>query len=95
MDALGTLGSQIAFEGSSTKVAINKRRELIIEVLHERFLEIQECKKDWRAPIREALLKEEDAVELKTLKDYVIMKGELYYRMTEGILSRCVAHKEA
>ena len=35
------------------------------------------CKKDWRAPIREALLKEEDVVELKTVKDYVLMKGEL------------------
>ena len=33
---------------------------------------------DWRAPIKEALLKEEDVAELKTAKDYVLMKGELY-----------------
>jgi len=31
---------------------------------------------------------------LKTLKDYVLMKGELYHRMPEGILSRCVEHEE-
>ena len=36
------------------------------------------CEEDWRAPIKEALLKEEDVAELKTLKDYVLMKGELY-----------------
>ena len=56
---------------------VKKRNESIIEVLKERFLEMEGCKKDWRAPIREALLKEEDVVELKTVKDYVLMKGEL------------------
>ena len=55
---------------------------------------MQECKEDWRAPIREALLKEEDVAELKTWKDYVLMKGELYCRMPGGILLRCVGHKE-
>jgi len=45
--------------------------------------------------MREALLKEEDVAKLKTLKDYVLMKGELYYRMPGGILSRCVEHEEA
>ena len=38
--------------------------------------------------MREALLKEEDVAELKTLKDYVLMKGELYCRMPGGILSK-------
>lgn len=33
--------------------------------------------------------------ELKTVKDYVIMKGEMYRRMLGGVLSRCVGHKEA
>ena len=33
--------------------------------------------------------------ELKTLKDYVLMKGELYCRMLGGILSRCIRHEEA
>ena len=77
-DALAMLGSQIAFEGGNARVEINKRRESIIEILQERFLEREECKEDWRAPIREALLKEEDVAKLKIVKDYVLMKGELY-----------------
>ena len=33
--------------------------------------------------------------ELKTVKDYILMKGKLYHRMPRGILSRCVGHEEA
>jgi len=40
-------------------------------------------------------LQEGDVVELKTLKDYVLMKGELYRRMPGGILSRCLSREEA
>ena len=32
---------------------------------------------------------------LKTLKNYVLMKEELYHRMLGRILSRCVGHEEA
>ena len=32
---------------------------------------------------------------MKTLKDYVLMKGELHRRMLGGILSRCVGHEKA
>ena len=32
---------------------------------------------------------------LKTFKDYILVKGKLYRRMPEGILSRCVGHEEA
>ena len=46
-------------------------------------------------PIKEALMKEGDMAELKALKDYALVKGELYYRMSGGILSRCVGQKEA
>ena len=38
--------------------------------------------------------KEEDAAELKVLKDYLV-RGELYHRMLGGILSRCVGQEEA
>ena len=40
-------------------------------------------------------MKEGNVVELKTLKDYVLMKEELYHRMLGGILSRCIGHEEA
>jgi len=55
----------------------------------------QGCKKDYKALIREALLKEEDMAELKTLKDYALMKGELYYKMPRGNLSRSVEYEQA
>ena len=32
---------------------------------------------------------------MKTFKDYILVKGELYHRMLEGILSRCVGYEEA
>ena len=93
-DALAALGSQIMFEGDYTKVVVNKREESIIEVLKERFLE-ERCERDWRIPIREALMKGEGAAELKVLKDYALMRGKLYRRMLGGFLSRCIGQDEA
>ena len=40
-------------------------------------------------------MKEEDAAKLKALKDYALVKGELYCRMPGGVLSRCVGRVEA
>ncbi|XP_075659012.1 uncharacterized protein LOC142628861 [Castanea sativa] len=56
VDALAALGLQIIFEGDSTKIEVSRRKESIIEVLKERFQE-EQCKKDWRNPIREILMK--------------------------------------
>ena len=36
-DALATLGSQIIFEGGSTRIEVSKRKKSIIEMLKERF----------------------------------------------------------
>ena len=36
-NALAALGSQIIFEGDSTRVEVSKRKESIIEMLKERF----------------------------------------------------------
>ena len=88
-DALAALGSQIMFEGDNTRVEVSKREESIIEVLKERFLE-ERCEGDWQIPITEALMKGEGAAELKVLKDYTLMRGELYRRMPDKVLSRCV-----
>ncbi|XP_050252357.1 uncharacterized protein LOC126698893 [Quercus robur] len=78
----------------NTRVVVNKREESIIEVLKERFRE-EMCKRDWRIPIREALMKEEGAAELKVLKDYALVRGELYCKMLGGVLSRCIGQEEA
>ena len=94
VDALAALGSQIMFEGDNTRVEVSKREESIIEVLKERFLE-ERCEGDCRITIREALMKEEGAVELKVLKDYSLVRGELYCRMPGGVLSKCMGQEEA
>ena len=93
-DMLAALGSQIMFEGDSTRVEVSKRQESIIEVLKERFQE-EQCKGDWRIPIKDALMKEKDVAELKALKDYALVKGEPCRRMPDGVLSRCVGRVEA
>ena len=85
-DALAAFGSQIILERDSTRIEVNKRKESIIEMLKERFQE-EQCERDWQFPIRDALLKEEDAVELKVIKDYALVRGELYRRMPGGILT--------
>ena len=88
-DALAALGSQIIFERDSTRIVVSKRKESIIEMLKERFQEKQ-FEGDWRIPMREALMEEEDTAELKMLKDYALVRGELYHRMPGGVLSECV-----
>ena len=75
-------------------MAVSKRQESIIEVLKERFQE-EQYEGDWRISIKEGFIKEEDAAELKALKDYALVRGELYRRMPGGVLSKCVGQVEA
>ena len=82
------------FKRDSTKVKVSKRKKSIIEMLKERFQE-EQCEGDWWIPIKEALMKEEDTAELKLLKDYALVMGELYRRMLGGVLSRYVEQEEA
>jgi len=89
VDALAALGSQIVFEGDNTRIEVSKRNESIVEMLKERFQE-EQCEEDWRIPIKEVLTREEDMAELKALKDYALVRGELYCRMSGGVLPRCV-----
>ena len=44
-DALAALGSQILFEGDSTRVKVSKRKKSIIKILKERFQE-EQCEGD-------------------------------------------------
>ncbi|XP_030958885.1 uncharacterized protein LOC115980813 [Quercus lobata] len=88
-NALAALGSQIIFKRSSTRIEVSKREESIIEVLKEKFRE-EQGKGDWRIPIKEILIKGDDAAELKILKDYALVKEELYRRLLGGVLSRCM-----
>ena len=62
-------------------------------MLKEKFQE-EQCEEDWRIPIKEALMREEDMAELKALKDCALVKGELNCRMPGGILSRCMGKRK-
>ena len=63
-------------------------------MLKEKFQE-EQGEGDWRIPIKETLVKRDDAAELKILKDYALVKEELYRRIPGGILSRYVGQEEA
>ena len=88
-DAMVALGSQIVFEGGTTRIEVSKRKESIGEMQKKRFQK-EQCEEDWRISIKKALIKEEDIVELKVLNDYAVVGGELYCRISGGVLSRCV-----
>ncbi|KAI5350542.1 hypothetical protein L3X38_003433 [Prunus dulcis] len=47
---------------------------------------------DWRKPVKEKISKGSD---IKELKDYAIIFGELYRRLPRGILTRCIGTIEA
>ena len=51
--------------------------------MKERFRE-EQCEGKWWIPIREILMRGEDAAELKILKDYALVREELYHRMPVG-----------
>jgi len=93
-DVLVALGSQIVFEGNNTKIEVSKRKESIVEMLKERFQK-EQYEEDLRIPIKEALMREGDMAEIKALKDYALVRGELYRKMLDGDLSRCVGQEEA
>ena len=94
-DALATLGSQISFEGSKVNVTINKRNTPITDLLKEEFEEQYLDAEDWRTPIKAKLMSPEGVADLKILKDYVLIAGDLYRRLPRGVLERCVNLKEA
>ena len=63
-------------------------------MLKERLKE-EQCEGDWQILIREALMKEENATEIKVLKDYTLVRGELYRKMLGEVLSRCIRQEKA
>jgi ribonuclease HI len=93
-DALAALGSQVAFEGPTADVTINKRSTPITELLREEYEEGDPDKEDWRTPLKSKLMSPKDVADLKALKDFVLISGDLYRRLPGGILARCVSHQE-
>ena len=93
-DALAALGSQVAFEGPTTDVTINKRSIPITDLLREEYEEQDRGKEDWRTPLKNKLMSPEGVADLKVLKDFVLISRDLYRRLPGGILARCVSLQE-
>jgi ribonuclease HI len=93
-DALAALGSQVVFEGPTADVIINKRDTPITELLREEYEEGDPDKEDWRTPLKSKLMSPKDVADLKALKDFVLISGDLYRRLPGGILARCVSLQE-
>jgi ribonuclease HI len=93
-DALAALGSQVAFEGPMADVTINKRSIPITDLLREEYEEQDRGREDWRTPLKSKLISPEGVADLKVLKDFVLISGDLYRRLPGGILARCVSLQE-
>ncbi|CAL9005243.1 unnamed protein product [Prunus brigantina] len=88
-DALATLGSRLSFIEEQPNIAVIKRDTPAIETMAQ---EEQLEEDDWRKPVKEKISKGSD---IKELKDYAIIFGELYKRLPGGILTRCIGTIEA
>uniref|UniRef100_A0A2N9GDZ7 Integrase catalytic domain-containing protein n=1 Tax=Fagus sylvatica TaxID=28930 RepID=A0A2N9GDZ7_FAGSY len=94
-DALATLGSQIAFEGEEMDVTICKKTKPITESLRKEFEELSQDQEDWRAPIKAKLMSPAVTADLREIKDYTLISGDLYRRLPGGVLARCISIEEA
>jgi ribonuclease HI len=77
-DALATLGSQIAFEGEEMDVTICKKMKPITELLKKEFEELSPNQEDWRVPIKAKLMSLAVVADLREIKDYTLISGDLY-----------------
>ena len=90
-DALATLGSQMAFEGEKMDVTICKKIEPITKLLKKEFEEPSPDQEDWRVPIKAKLMSPIVVADLREIKDYTLISGELYRRLPGRVLARCIS----
>ena len=57
------------------------------------FLEELE-QQDWKGEVKEKMKEVGYEGSIKELRDYTLIEGELYKRLPEGILSKCISEKE-
>ena len=94
-DALATLGSQITFKGDEMDVTICKKIEPITESLRKEFEELPPDQEDWRVPIKAMLMLSTVMADLREIKNYTLISGDLYRRLPGGVLARCISLEEA
>uniref|UniRef100_A0A2N9GLY1 Integrase catalytic domain-containing protein n=1 Tax=Fagus sylvatica TaxID=28930 RepID=A0A2N9GLY1_FAGSY len=66
----------------------------ITDLLREEYEQQDPDKEDWRTPLKSKLVSPKDVADLKALKDFVLISGDLYRRLPGGILARCVSPQE-
>ena len=93
VDALATLGSQVPFEERDTLIRIGKQEHSIIKIL-QKASPGKSRQWDWRSEVEEKMKEAGPGGSIKELKKYTLIEWELYRRLTEGILSRCINEKE-
>ena len=94
-DALATLGSQIAFEGEEMDVTVCKKTEPITELLKKEFEELFPDQEDWQELIKAKLVSPAIVADLREIKDYTLISGDIYRRLPGGVLPRCISTEEA
>uniref|UniRef100_A0A2N9IMP1 Integrase catalytic domain-containing protein n=1 Tax=Fagus sylvatica TaxID=28930 RepID=A0A2N9IMP1_FAGSY len=76
-------------------VTICKKIEPITESLKKEFEELSSDQEDWQAPIKAKLMSPVVAADLREIKDYTLISGDLYRRLPGGVLARCISIEEA
>jgi ribonuclease HI len=94
-DALATLGSQITLEGEEMNVTICKKMELITELLKKEFEELSPGQEDWREQIKAKLMSPAVVADLREIKNYILISGDLYRRLPGRVSARCISMEEA
>ena len=69
--------------------------EPITESLKKEFEELSPDQEDWRVPIKAKLMSPSVVVDLREIKDYTLIFGDLYRRLLEEVLARCISIEEA
>uniref|UniRef100_A0A2N9GYU2 RNase H type-1 domain-containing protein n=1 Tax=Fagus sylvatica TaxID=28930 RepID=A0A2N9GYU2_FAGSY len=84
----------IAFESEKMEVTICKKMEPITELLKKEFEELSPDQEDWRTSIKAKLVSLAVIANLREIKDYTLIFGDLYRRLPGGVLAWCISMQE-
>ena len=77
------------------EVTICKKMEPITKLLKKEFGELSPDQEDWRTPIKAKTMSLAVVADLREIKDYTLISGDLYRRLPGGVLARCINMEEA
>ena len=76
-------------------VTICKKTEPITELLKKEFEELFPDQEDWRALVKAKVMSPAIVADLREIKDYTLISGDLYRRLPRGVLARCISMEKA